>query len=39
MRCRAFRGNWTARLLANQKERLLISAIGSEFVCKKHLSS
>jgi hypothetical protein len=29
--------NWTAGLLGNQKERLLISAIGSEFVCKKYL--
>lgn len=27
---------WTARLLGNQKERLLISGIGSEFVCKKY---
>jgi hypothetical protein len=26
--------DWTARLLANKKERLLISGIGSEFVCK-----
>jgi hypothetical protein len=33
--------DWTARLLGNQKERLLISGIGSEFVCKKfsHASS
>ena len=29
--------DWTARLLANRKERLLISGIGSEFVCKKYL--
>jgi hypothetical protein len=28
--------DWTARLLANQKERLLISGIGSEFVCKAY---
>jgi hypothetical protein len=28
--------DWTARLLGNQKERLLISGIGSEFVCKKY---
>jgi hypothetical protein len=28
--------DWTARLLANRKERLLISGIGSEFVCKKY---
>ncbi|MGJ5817979.1 hypothetical protein [Paludibaculum fermentans] len=28
--------DWTARLLANQKERLLISGIGSELVCKKY---
>lgn len=27
--------DWTARLRSNQKERLLISGIGSEFVCKK----
>jgi hypothetical protein len=26
--------DWTAGLLANRKERLLISGIGSEFVCK-----
>ena len=29
--------NWTARLLGNRKERLLISAIGSEFVCKTYV--
>ncbi|QOY92290.1 hypothetical protein [Paludibaculum fermentans] len=28
--------DWTARLLSNQKERLLISGIGSELVCKKY---
>jgi hypothetical protein len=28
--------DWTARLMGNQKERLLISGIGSEFVCKKY---
>ena len=28
--------DWTARLLSNRKERLLISGIGSEFVCKKY---
>jgi hypothetical protein len=28
--------DWTARLLGNKKERLLISAIGSEFVCKTY---
>jgi hypothetical protein len=28
--------DWTARLLGNQKERLLISGIGSEFVCKTY---
>jgi hypothetical protein len=28
--------DWTARLLSNQKERLLISGIGSEFVCKTY---
>ncbi|WP_321470633.1 hypothetical protein [uncultured Paludibaculum sp.] len=28
--------DWTARLMANRKERLLISGIGSEFVCKKY---
>jgi hypothetical protein len=31
--------NWTASLLANRKERLLISAIGTEFVCKTYHSS
>ena len=29
--------DWTARLLGNKKERLLISGIGSEFVCKTYL--
>lgn len=28
--------DWTARLLGNRKERLLISGIGSEFLCKKY---
>jgi hypothetical protein len=28
--------NWTACLLGNRKERLLISGIGSEFVCKTY---
>lgn len=28
--------DWTARLLGNRKERLLISGIGSEFVCKTY---
>jgi hypothetical protein len=28
--------DWTARLLGNKKERLLISGIGSEFVCKTY---
>jgi hypothetical protein len=28
--------DWTARLLGNQKERLLISGIGTELVCKKY---
>ncbi len=28
--------NWTARLLGNRKERLLISGIGSEFICKTY---
>ena len=28
--------DWTARLLGNRKERLLISGIGSEFVCKSY---
>ena len=28
--------DWTARLLGNAKERLLISGIGSEFVCKMY---
>jgi hypothetical protein len=27
---------WTARLLGNRKERLLISGIGSEFACKTY---
>ena len=31
--------DWTARLLGNKKERLLISGIGSEFVCKTYLPS
>jgi hypothetical protein len=31
--------DWTARLMSNQKERLLISGIGSEFVCKKYRAS
>jgi hypothetical protein len=31
--------DWTARLLGNKKERLLISGIGSEFVCKTYLRS
>ncbi|MBV8845892.1 MAG: hypothetical protein JO307_24035 [Bryobacterales bacterium] len=30
--------NWTARLLQNKKERLLISGIGSEFICKTYLA-
>jgi len=29
--------DWTARLLGNRKERLLISGIGSEFVCKTYV--
>ena len=29
--------DWTARLLGNRKERLLISGIGSEFVCRTYL--
>ena len=29
--------DWTARLLGNRKERLLISGIGSEFVCKTYI--
>lgn len=29
--------DWTARLLGNRKERLLISGIGSEFACKTYL--
>ena len=29
--------DWTARLLSNRKERLLISGIGTEFVCKTYL--
>jgi hypothetical protein len=28
--------DWTARLLGNRKERLLISGIGSEFVCRTY---
>ena len=28
--------DWTARLLGNRKERILISGIGSEFVCKAY---
>ena len=28
--------DWTARVLGNQKERLLISGVGSEFLCKKY---
>jgi hypothetical protein len=28
--------DWTARLMGNRKERLLISGIGSEFVCKTY---
>jgi hypothetical protein len=28
--------NWTARLLEDKKERLLISGIGSEFVCRRY---
>lgn len=28
--------DWTARLLSNRKQRLLISGIGSEFVCKTY---
>lgn len=28
--------DWTARLMGNRKERLLISGIGSELVCKKY---
>ena len=31
--------DWTARLLGNKKERLLISGIGSEFVCKTYRQS
>jgi hypothetical protein len=31
--------DWTARLLGNRKERLLISAIGTEFACKTYLRS
>jgi hypothetical protein len=30
--------DWTARLLGNRKERLLISGIGSEFVCRTYLT-
>ncbi len=28
--------DWTARLLSNRKERLLISGIGTEFACKRY---
>ena len=28
--------DWTARLLSNAKERLLVSGLGSEFTCKKY---
>jgi hypothetical protein len=28
--------DWTARLMGNRKERLLISGIGTEFACKKY---
>jgi hypothetical protein len=28
--------DWTARLLQDRKERLLISGIGSEFVCRRY---
>jgi hypothetical protein len=28
--------DWTARLPGNRKERLLISGIGSEFICKTY---
>ena len=31
--------DWTARLLADNKERLLTSGIGSEFVCRRYLAS
>jgi hypothetical protein len=31
--------DWTARLLGNRKERILISGIGSEFACEKYLPS
>jgi len=30
--------DWTARMLSNRKQRLLISGIGTEFVCKKYRS-
>ena len=30
--------DWTAHLLGNRKERLLISGIGSEFVCKTYIA-
>lgn len=30
--------NWTARLLQNQKERLLTSGIGTEFTCRRYWS-
>jgi len=30
--------NWTARLLQNQKERLLTSGIGTEFTCRSYWS-
>ena len=28
--------DWTARLISNRKERLLISGIGTEFACKRY---
>ena len=28
--------DWTARVLADRKERLLTSGIGSEFVCRRY---
>lgn len=31
--------DWTARLMADRKERLLTSGIGSEFVCRRFLTS
>ncbi|MCC6363370.1 MAG: hypothetical protein IT165_07570 [Bryobacterales bacterium] len=30
--------DWTARLMNNRKERLLISGVGSEFLCRKYLA-